>query len=289
MLTDDEWEILTDRVKKKDVTPFLGAGASYGLIPLGGDIAQEWAEEFSYPFQDKSNLIRVAQFVAVKRDRMTPKYLLLDKIRNSPVPDFNDPTQTHRAIADLRLPTYITTNYDSLMSEALRYCDRDVVREFYRWNGYLKEYSPPSIFKRESKYLPSTARPLVYHLHGTDESPDSLVLIEDDYIEFLANTGQKKYELPAVIRRALTASSLLFIGYSIADWNFRVLLASLNRYQSIGGTRLNVAVMPIPSGAESKPEEVQAYLTQYYADMKVRVHWDSAKDFLVELHQRLVT
>jgi hypothetical protein len=128
---------------------------------------------------------------------------------------------------------------------------------------------------------------LVYHLHGTDESADSLVLIEDDYIEFLANMAQQEFELPLVIRRALTTSSLLFIGYSIADWNFRVLLASLNRYKPIGGTRLNVAVMPKPGAAESKPEEVQAYLTEYYRDMNVRVHWSTGKDFLIELHQRL--
>ena len=34
-------------------------------------------------------------------------------------------------------------------------------------------------------YRPGRDQPLVYHMHGFDEYPASLVLTEDDYLEFL--------------------------------------------------------------------------------------------------------
>lgn len=286
MLSEEEWEVLIDRIKRKQCTPFLGAGAGYGVLPLGGEIAREWAAKFGYPFEDTSNLIRVSQFVAVRRDPVVPKELILKKFRETASPDFTDRSEPHRGLAELRLPVYLTTNYDSFMAQALRYCERDVERELYRWNRYLKEFmNSPSIFERDVTYLPTPARPLVFHLHGNDVLPDSLVLTEDDYINFLVNTSQGEYPLPLVIQRALTGTSLLFIGYSIADWNFRVLLNSLNRYKSPGERRLNVAVMPLPESVN--PSEVQDYLARYYSDMEVRVCWATARQFLKELRERM--
>lgn len=289
MLLEEEWEVLIDGIKRKQCTPFLGAGVCYGILPLGSDIAKEWADRFDYPYPDKTNLISVAQFVALKRDRMTPKHLILDKFKSSAPPDFSDPSEPHRALADLRLPIYLTTNYDTFMTQALRYREQDVEREFYLWNKYLANLlvdSPP-IFEREPAYRPTPARPLVFHLHGNEEAPESLVLTEDDYIDFLIEAGPGGYAPPPPIQRALTGSSLLFIGYSIADWNFRVLLGSLNRYKPAGARRLNVAVMPPPSGTEAEQPKVQDYLTRFYAGMGVRVHWSKARDFVTELRSRM--
>ncbi|MCF6155219.1 MAG: hypothetical protein E3K36_08190 [Candidatus Brocadia sp.] len=62
-LEDKDWNNLLDRIKAGKCTPFLGAGASYGLLPLGKDIAQKWSKEHDYPLEDCSNLARVAQFL----------------------------------------------------------------------------------------------------------------------------------------------------------------------------------------------------------------------------------
>ena len=289
MLREDEWAVLVDTIKRRQCTPILGAGVSYPVLPLGGEIAEDWAKEFGYPFGDTTNLTRVAQFVALKRDRMTPKHLILDRFKRAALPNFADPNEPYRTLADLQLPVYVTTNYDPFMAEALRYRHWDVQREFYRWNKYLKEYltDTPSIFQRDKSYTPSPARPLVFHLHGNDQEPQSLVLIEDDYIDFLINTSQKEYTLPLTVKRALTGQSLLFIGYSIADWNFRVLLGSLNQNLGSGSQRLNVAVMPPPKGPENESVKTQEYLTKYYEEIKVQVHWATARDFCAELRRRL--
>ena len=66
LLTNEDWDVLLRRIKQGRCTPFLGAGACYGVLPLGGDIAKQWAEKYEYPMEDRSNLIAVSQFLALK-------------------------------------------------------------------------------------------------------------------------------------------------------------------------------------------------------------------------------
>ena len=69
-LEEDDWNLLLERIKDGNCTPFLGAGACSQKIPVGSQIASEWAKEYDYPMKDSDDLIRVAQFVAVMRDPM---------------------------------------------------------------------------------------------------------------------------------------------------------------------------------------------------------------------------
>ncbi len=41
---EGDWEGLLYAIKFKQCTPFLGAGACAGVLPLGGEIAREWAD-----------------------------------------------------------------------------------------------------------------------------------------------------------------------------------------------------------------------------------------------------
>ena len=65
-LADHQWELLLRRISKGECTPFLGAGASAGTLPLGGAIAQSWAEEHGYPLDDVYDLARVSHYLAIK-------------------------------------------------------------------------------------------------------------------------------------------------------------------------------------------------------------------------------
>ena len=78
-------------------------------------------------------------------------------------------------------------------------------------------------------YNPTASQPLVYHLYGDLGVPQSMVLTEKDYFDFLMNIYREdeKLILPSVIRKALATSSLLFTGYKIDDLSFRIMLGSL--------------------------------------------------------------
>lgn len=50
-----------------------------------------------------------------------------------------------------------------------------------------------------------------------------MVFIESDYLDCMVRLQEKVPILPPEITIAVTTNALLFAGYSLADWNFRVL------------------------------------------------------------------
>lgn len=281
--TDRDWDILTKRVRDKKCTPFLGAGACYGVLPLGADIARRWAQQYKYPLEDSSNLVAVAQYLALKNDRMFPKEELVRMFAEFDSPNYANASEPHSVLASLSLPVYVTTNYDNFMTQALKKKDKDARQELCRWNKYIKE--TPSSF--DTEFNPTSANPVVFHLHGYNPVAESLVLTEDDYMDFLVNISVDDELIPPVIRRAFTGSTMLFVGYRIADWNFRVLLRSLSRYMESGLQRTHFAVITPPQAADDMRANAQEYLSEYYENIDVRVFWGTASEFLGELRQRL--
>lgn len=78
---DSDWEMLLDRIEGGNCTPFLGSGVNHGILPTGTTIAEGWAKQYLYPLQDKSNLARVSQFLAIHQDSVRPKDLVLSLFR----------------------------------------------------------------------------------------------------------------------------------------------------------------------------------------------------------------
>jgi SIR2-like domain len=262
-------------------TPFLGAGVGADVLPLGGTIAAEWAQRYDYPLKDRDDLARVAQFVAVVEDPMWPKEDIRSffHLKAAPLEDEDEP---HRVLAELPLPIYLTTNYDNFMVQALRQAGRNPVEDFCRWTS--RESFGRSVFDDPRGFEPTVANPLVYHLHGLLERPESLVLTEDDYVDFLVNVSDADV-VPPRIREALSDSMLLFIGYRFTDWNFRVLYRGLVEKVDPSGRRQNLTVQLLPADVPS-PEAAQSYLNQYFDALSVRVFWGDAREFLSELRER---
>jgi len=289
MLTENEWTILIDRIKRGECTPFLGAGAGYGVLPLGGELAQLLATKTEYPMEDSTDLIRVSQFIALAYgDGVYPKQLVADIIKGFSDPDFKAADEPHRVLATLPLSLYITTNYDDFMVKALKGRWKDPKRELCRWNSELNKY--PSSLYRRSAPASTVANPVVFHLHGHTDHVSSIVLTEDDYMDFLANVLIDPGIIPRAIEKALTETTLLFIGYRLADWNFRVVMRSLSRFMESGLRRRNFAVMlPPPTAGEKNSEAERSqekYLTKYYDRLNVAVYWGTIKEFLKELQER---
>ncbi len=120
-------------------------------------------------------------------------------------------------LADLPLPVYLTTSYHNLMEAALKKNGKSPRSEFCRWSKSLEGI--PSVFKTDSKYEPSKDEPLVYHLYGTDEHPDLLVLTEDDYLDFLVTISANNDAIAPRVRQALADSSL-DVGIHLTELGF---------------------------------------------------------------------
>ena len=290
-LEDKDWELILKRIQAGKCTPFLGAGACSGTLPLGSTVAQEWAKKHNYPLEDDYNLVRVAQFLAVEVDPMFPKEDIISqfekKIAEDGPPKFDDKLDPHRVLADLPIPVYMTTNYDDFMVRALKARNKEPKRELCRWNKMIEDY--PSIWEKEHGYDPTPEKPVVFHFHGTNEVPESIVLTEDDYLDFLVNISRDQELLPPRIQRALTGTSLLFIGYNLTDWNFRVLfrglIASMER--SLRRMSISVQLPPVNAGTSSAAsEKAQKYLDEYFDRIDIKVYWGSAEEFMADLRQK---
>ena len=290
-LRDEEWEDLFYKFKDKELIPFLGAGASASNIPLGSEIALKWAQEYGYPLNDSQQLARVAQFVAIKEGDMHPKRVLSRLLRSIQPPDFRSEkfkNTPHALLADLNLPIYMTTNYDKFLETALESRGKAPVSEFCRWNKFAEAGGIASIFDRGTTYTPTVSHPLVYHLHGILEMPQSMVLTEDDYIDFSVNLSGDENVIPQAIRRILATSSLLFIGYSITDITFRIIFRGIIKYLGERYQLPSIAVMIPPTGADDDDHlKAREYLEVYTKKMfNTRIYWGNAADFSVELRGR---
>ena len=292
---DQDWETLLPRIKAGTCTPFLGAGVNDVILPLGKDIAEGWAKEWNYPLESKSDLAKVAQFLAIHlEDQMRPKETVCAQLNNYQKPlDFSDDHNPINILAKLPFPLYVTTNYDELLFRAIEHHGRSMNRkpvfEFCRWKDGGSDKS--SYFRRGTKFTPSVQTPMVYHLHGHASVPASLVLTEDDYLDFLVNMSKDLSGfLPARIQEAIAGSSLLFIGYGMADIDFRVLFRGLLGNLKLALGRTSVAVQLPYDDTHPNKANAEAYITQYIAKMNrespVRVYWGNARKFAEDLWGR---
>lgn len=293
-LSEADWRILVRSIDAGRCTPFLGAGVNAGLLPLGGEIAREWAAEYDYPFDDpheRSDLIKVSQYYAVHtKNPMAPKLALLDLMRDrlqrldgvALAAALGDQRRPLGLLARLRFPIYITTNYDDLLTRALVVAGKTPTREYCRWNTYLQRFN-------RMTHLPecSEEKPLVFHLHGSDQEVKSLVLTEDDYLDFLINVAKDEdLVLPPRIQRAM-AGTLLFIGYRLQDWNFRTVLRGIVSSIDESVREVSVAIQLAPDDRTGDIEKAVAYLERYFEQIKIRTYWGPADEFVQNLRHHL--
>jgi hypothetical protein len=305
-----------DNIRDGKCTPILGPGLTEFLLGSRRQIARSWAEAHYYPLAPDAceQLAQVSQYLEVNqsesflRDKLAEyargevleRYRdeLPEELHGASLNDLisaagalrraHDPAEPHRVLAQLPLPLYLTATFNNLLAEALNEADKDPQVELCRWNEYVE--SLPSLYDKEPDYLPDKDRPLVYHLFGHLQDLRSIVLTEDDHFDYLIGVTSNKDLIPPVVRMHLTNTALLFLGFRMDDWNFRVLLRSLLNPE---GRRLrsyyaHVAVQIDPEeGRARDPERARRYLESYFKNENMYIYWGSVDDFLQELQQRL--
>jgi hypothetical protein len=189
-LREETWEMLVWSVLHKTCTPFLGAGVSTPHLPLGSELATTLAEEYEYPWTDETNLARVSQYIATTRD---PAFLkaqiqqhLAERQKNAAQFLHGALPVNHRRLARLELPLYITTNYDTYLQQAIGEVRQPPFVEICRWSDRLVRVLP-----KYRKVKPASERPTVFHLHGHMDEPSSMLITEDDYIDFTVSLAQR--------------------------------------------------------------------------------------------------
>jgi hypothetical protein len=310
-----KWPSVLPRIQEGTATPILGPGLVEPLIGSSRSLAQRWARTHGLPLapDDRDDLPQVAQYLAVKYDLQFPREELGRYVRNELLQQYGgnlpdelagappdrvleavwaqrqatNPAEAHRVLARFPFPIYITANPDNLLTRALEDAGKAPEVVLCPWNRHVERLR--SIYQEEPDYQPTPKRPLVYHLFGQLREPRSLVLTEDDHFKYLIGVARNRDLIPEEVRRALTDSTLLFLGFQLRDWNFRVL------FHSLIGEELNPLLLEYAHvGVQIDPEERQIlsaegarqYLEDYFKGARINIYWGSTEDFVKQLLPR---
>jgi SIR2-like domain len=220
-----------EAVGERSCILFLGAGVhappppgslfSYPELvrpPFGRALSEQLAAECDFvvrfPGEDPGNLQRVALAYEIDRSRSR----LVDAI-TAAVDTGREPSPMLRALARLDFPIVITTNYDQLFERALREAGKTP-----RVAVYKPEQEATTDFRNAT-----VQSPVIYKLHGDIGHRESLVVTDEDYIQFVLRMSDKEpYDpIPLSLKFFLTGSTTLFVGYSLLDYNLRLLFKAL--------------------------------------------------------------
>ncbi|MBN1876797.1 MAG: CHAT domain-containing protein [Anaerolineae bacterium] len=306
------WDTLIAQIQAENCVPVIGPRVHEHWLPTPEQLATEWAHKNNYPFLCKTDLARVAQYLGVMVNTKDPHERLCEKLRDELVkrlpPEFQDrvalcetlteviqtvgwkqliaglPNEAHQVLASIKFPLYLTTNTDGFMTEALRGRGKHPDREICRWKNALMTL--PTKFK-SAKYRPDKPeRPLVYHLFGNDEKPESIVFTEDDYLDYLVNISTIDDSALKYIRSLATESAFLFVGYNLYDWEFRVIMRGLvARHQ--GRNPFHHMTVQMEESDTLNMRTAREFREEYLRGNQVDIYWGTTAQFIAELREHL--
>lgn len=293
--------------------PFFGAGvnacgrpkgyrwsdAADDFLPTGGELALHLARTYDYQEEDDDDLLQVSQFTSL----MNGPSVLNEELRRIFDADF-PPTTVHRFFASLPrrlraagmpIPVgasgcgylIITTNYDDLLERALqdegeRFHTLTYIADGDGWYRHKPPAGPAEVM-RDPEKVQFDGLPIVLKIHGAvsrqNAAHDSYVITEEHYIDCLARVHLFFDTLPKAIPARLQRANVLFLGYSLRDWNVRAMLHRLLKEQK--GQFQSWAVLNRPRAVDTKMwplrhvdiigEDLELYLKALDARLRARL------------------
>jgi hypothetical protein len=249
---DIHYELVAEQILEGRVIPFLGAGVNMcgrpdatawepgDLLPSGRELAEYLAKKRQFPPREPKELVRVSQYV----NAVLGRGVLYNDLRAIFTAEY-EPNCVHTFLA--RLPAVlrerglpqqliVTTNYDDALERALENEHQDYDVLYYEANpkGRLGKFfhrrsgsTTAQLIEvpNECSDIDLEQRPVVLKIHGAvdrnDPAGDSYVITEDDYIDYLSHNELDRF---VVLKDTMETSHYLFLGYSLQDWNLRVIL-----------------------------------------------------------------
>lgn len=234
---------MRDSLIDGDCVIFLGAGAAKDGtkpdLPDANELSGELTKELGLEWHEYVPLATTAFFYESLHTRKGLHKFLRDRIDRSDLL----PSLTIDAVAELALMLQkrgksvflVTTNYDQMFERAYRKQSGGTDPHVIKYRGAISPHEKGAELydglqgKSPQFWRARPSQTYLYKMHGCISEAEGLrpmvVITEEDYVNFLANalheisTRRILYELTSRMANATT----LFIGYSLTDWNFRVI------------------------------------------------------------------
>lgn len=213
------------------------------------------------------DLARIALHVEVETD-----FNYLMELIHEVIPDTDyQPSPLLQTLASLPFKLIVTTNYDRLLERA--FADKPYELVVQPISGFSQD-DQVQLWER----LSAPKGPIIYKIHGSFHDNGNLpgqsygrhrlILTEEDYIQFLSVVGQQGMGVPTLVSEKMVKGTILFLGYSLQDWDFRTIYKTL--------------IEPLPEKDRPKSFAIQKNPPDFW----VR-YWESKKVtiFDVDLYQ----
>jgi hypothetical protein len=313
----ERWYALAHNILNGIVVPVISSSFVYDTIfGDAGVPVRAWAEKHGLASDAAADVAQVAGFLGMQQGRGYARHSYDDILKSTLLQRREDETGTappevraagrgltfselvrkvgipgrepedagdpFRILARLPLPLYVTTSYHELMEDALKWEGKNPRTETFSWSRGTDALS----FWAERKvmdYEPTENEPLVYHLYGLDAEPESWVLSEEDYLDFLSEVrGRSREELPVQVLRQLSCSSLLFLGFDLQAWEFRALWHGVLRQARDDSWRWRMIHL-FQTTARGRSRTATDYIRDYLYSNRVEVYWGEPEEFLRQL------
>jgi hypothetical protein len=245
---------IVDSVKKGECILFLGAMASapsppgsrftYKKGPPSGSVLCRWlACRFGYRDEQAKTLARVSLYVQYREHGS--RQFLVEALQRAVCRERIVPSPALHMLAALPFRIVITTNYDNLFDMAL---SRATDSHGHPKLPLIRVYDPTRPGPPEDVPLdPAANRPILLKLHGDFSRPESIVITEEDYIVFIQRMSTPHLNpIHEFIRARMKTWPVLFIGYSLKDYNLRLLFRTLRWNVDVANFPLSYSVDPYP-------------------------------------------
>jgi len=237
------------------VVPVLGAGASLvgrparewnghnsGFLPTGSELSRYLAESCEYPSAEQRKREELAKVSSYYQD-VGSRRLLKRCLRDVFAREYQK-NALHDFLLSIDRPLVIVvTNYDTLLEDTFHAAGRQFDLVVYpaddkaNKNGTLwwaGNSARPEIVHPNQLLIDLDTTTVIYKMHGTvmrdNERWDNFVITEEDYLDFMSRMINKT-AVPKIFAEHFRLRSFLFLGYSLQDWNMRVILRHLGRTQ----------------------------------------------------------
>jgi hypothetical protein len=196
---------LTDAVARRTLALFIGADLPREIagLPSRADLACELARRKG--LDESLSLAEVAQRVSQAGNRWEFTAFIRDALDTTS----KSLQPFHRHIVALvkehQIETIITTAYDNLLELAFQEANIAINR----------------VVRGSDVSFINPDRPTLIKLYGDAQQPDTLVVTDRDHSDLLRD--RDKEPLVDEVRRAFRRNTMLFLGYSLADPDFRFL------------------------------------------------------------------
>lgn len=229
-------------VDEGDAAVFAGAGLSRsaGFVDWK-NLLKAFADELGLDLDVETDFPAVAQYHLNREGRVRARLnqRLTDELNRKA-----ELSEAHTHLAELPITTFWTSNYDSLIEDALRASGRT-----------------PAV-RRTGASLTNTrkgANAEVLKMHGDIQDADRVVITKEDYERY------SKDNEPLLIRlkNDLISKSFLFVGFSFSDPNLELILSQV-RLLVGDSPRSHYAVFKKPSRDEySRPAKFRYELNRW--------------------------